>query len=60
MRGRVCSSGWDGSLMPEPKPVPLSVEARRRQKARNWAIFSVLLAFAIIIFIISIVKMKGG
>jgi len=46
--------------MPEPKPVPLSVEARRRQKARNWAIFSVLLAFAIIIFIISIVKMKGG
>jgi len=46
--------------MPEPKPVPLSVEARRRQKARNWAIFSVLLAFATIIFIISIVKMKGG
>ena len=43
-----------------PTPIHLNPEALRRQKLRNWAIFGVLLAFVILIFIISIVKMMGG
>jgi len=41
-------------------PIHLNPEAQRRQKARNWAIFGALMAFVILIFVISIVKMKGG
>jgi hypothetical protein len=44
----------------KPTPIHLNPEALRRQKLRNWAIFSVLMAFVILIFVISIVKMKGG
>jgi hypothetical protein len=44
----------------KPTPIALNPEAIRRQKQRNWAIFSALMAFVIIIFIISIVKMKGA
>lgn len=46
--------------MAKPAPVRLSPEALRRQKLRNWAIFSTLMAFVILVFVISIVKMKGG
>jgi hypothetical protein len=46
--------------MPSPIPTRLSPEALRRQKARNWAIFGSLMAFVILVFVISIVKMKGG
>jgi hypothetical protein len=46
--------------MADLKPAPLSPEARRRQKARNWALFWSLLAFVIIVFAISIVKMQVG
>jgi hypothetical protein len=46
--------------MLKPTPSYLNPEALRRQKLRNWAIFGVLMAFVILIFVISIVKMKGG
>ncbi len=46
--------------MPNPTPVKLSPEALLRQRARNWAIFGLLLAFVIIIFVVSIGKMKGN
>ena len=43
----------------EPTRVKLSAEALRRQKLRNWAIFGALLTFVILIFVISIVKIRG-
>ena len=46
--------------MQNPTPIQLSAEALRRQKLRNRAIFGTLLAFAVLIFIITIVKIKGG
>jgi hypothetical protein len=46
--------------MVKPLPIALSPEALRRQKQRNWAIFSALMAFVVVVFIISIIKMKGG
>ena len=46
--------------MLKPTPIQLNPEALRRQKLRNWAVFSVLLAFVILVFVVSIVKMKGG
>ena len=46
--------------MLKPTPIHVNPEALRRQKLRNWAIFSVLMAFVVLIFVISIVKMKGG
>ncbi len=45
--------------MLKPTPVRMSPEALRRQKARNRAIFLALLAFVILIFVISIVKIRG-
>jgi hypothetical protein len=44
----------------KPTPIHLNPEALRRQKLRNWALFGVLMAFVVLIFIISIVKMMGG
>jgi hypothetical protein len=46
--------------MPNPTPTELNEEALRRQKLRNRAIFGALLAFAVLIFIVTIVKIKGG
>ena len=46
--------------MQDPTPVQLNPEALRRQKLRNRAIFATLLAFALLIFIVTIVKIKGG
>jgi hypothetical protein len=46
--------------MPNPAPARLSPEGLRRQRARNWALFGALLAFVVIIFLISIVKMGVG
>ena len=46
--------------MLKPTPIQLNPEALRRQRLRNRAVFGVLLAFAVLIFVISIVKMKGG
>ncbi len=45
--------------MLKPTPIHLNPEARRRQKARNWAIFATLLAFVVIVFIVTIVKIRG-
>jgi ferric-dicitrate binding protein FerR (iron transport regulator) len=33
---------------------------RRRQRARNWAIFLALAAFVLIVYVVTIVRMKGG
>lgn len=46
--------------MLKPTPIELNPEARRRQRLRNWAIFGLLLAFALLIFVITIVKIRGG
>jgi hypothetical protein len=45
--------------MLKPTPIQLNPEARRRQRLRNWAIFGLLVAFAVLIFIITIVKITG-
>jgi hypothetical protein len=46
--------------MQNPTPTRQTPEALRRQKLRNRAVFGTLLAFAVLIFIITIVKIKGG
>jgi len=46
--------------MLKPTPIELNPEALRRQKLRNLAIFGTLLVFAVLIFVITIVKIKGG
>jgi hypothetical protein len=46
--------------MLKPTPIALNPEALRRRRARNLAIAGTLLAFVILVFVISIVKMKGG
>ena len=46
--------------MLKPTPIHLNPEGRRRQKMRNWAIAAALLAFVAIVFLITIVKIKGG
>jgi predicted nucleic acid-binding Zn ribbon protein len=33
---------------------------RSRQRARNWAILLALAAFVIIVYVVTIVRMKGG
>jgi len=38
----------------------VEAERRRRVKARNWAIFLALAAFVAIVYVVTIVKMKGG
>ena len=35
-------------------------ERSRRLRMRNWALFGVLMAFVIIVYIVSIVRMGGG
>jgi hypothetical protein len=39
---------------------PPSDDRRRRQRARNWAIFLALAAFVIVVYVVTIVRMKGG
>ena len=39
---------------------PATDERRRRQRARNWAIFLVLAAFVLVVYVVTIVRMKGG
>ena len=38
----------------------IEAERKRRLKARNWAIFLALAAFVAIVYVVTIVKMKGG
>lgn len=46
--------------MSAPDASPASEERRRRQRARNWAIFLALAAFVTIVYIVTIVKLQGG
>lgn len=41
-------------------PTSNNGERTRRQRARNWAIFLALAAFVVIVYIVTIVRMKGG
>jgi hypothetical protein len=34
-------------------------EFRRRRRAKNWALFALLLAFVVIVYFVSIVRMGG-
>ena len=35
-------------------------ERHRRQRARNWAMLVALAAFVLIVYVVTIVRMKGG
>jgi hypothetical protein len=39
---------------------PTNGEQSRRRRARNWAIFLALAAFVLIVYVVTIVRMKGG
>ena len=45
--------------MARPLSTELSPEARRRQRGRNQAIAAALMGFVILVFIITIVKLKA-
>ena len=35
-------------------------ERRRRQRAKNWTMVAVLLAFVVLVYVVSIVRMSGS
>ena len=35
-------------------------EKRKRLKQRNWALLAALVAFVVLVYVVTIVKMKGG
>ncbi|MGH6937959.1 MULTISPECIES: hypothetical protein [Hypericibacter] len=39
--------------------VERSEEAKKRQRARNWAVLAALLGFVVIVYIVSILRMGG-
>ena len=43
-----------------PAKAPANDERRRRQRARNWAIFLALAAFVTIVYVVTIVRMMGN
>ena len=43
-----------------PEPSAIDRERARRQRARNWAIFAALAAFVAIVYVVTLVKLKGG
>ncbi|HNB46225.1 MAG TPA: hypothetical protein PLL72_18710 [Burkholderiaceae bacterium] len=43
-----------------PNTSSIEQERRRRQRARNWAIFVALAAFVAIVYVVTLVKLKGG
>jgi hypothetical protein len=43
-----------------PRDEPSADALRRRQRAKNWAMFAALAAFALLIYLIAIVRMGGG
>ena len=43
-----------------PGQTPAGGERSRRQRARNWAILLALAAFVLIVYVVTIVRMKGG
>ena len=38
----------------------IAEERAKRLRHRNWAVFAMLLGFVVLVFVVSIVKMKGG
>jgi len=42
------------------KADPLGLERQRRQRARSWALFGALAFFALLVYAITIVKIKAG
>lgn len=38
----------------------IAAERAKRLKHRNWAVLAVLLGFVVLVYVVSIVKMKGG
>ena len=47
--------------MSEPQDDPRSGEEfRRRRRGRNYALMAVLLAFVVVVYFVSLVKMGGG
>ena len=41
-------------------PVRSGEALRQRQRAKNWAMFAALAAFAVLVYLIAIVRMGGG
>jgi ferric-dicitrate binding protein FerR (iron transport regulator) len=39
---------------------PANDERHRRRRARNWAILLALAAFVLVVYVVTIVRMKGG
>jgi hypothetical protein len=48
------------NAQPTNTQTPSNGERSRRQRARNWAIFLALAAFVVIVYVVTIVRMKGG
>jgi hypothetical protein len=48
------------NAQPTNAQTPTNGERSRRQRARNWAIFLALAAFVLIVYVVTIVRMKGG
>ena len=38
---------------------PQDEERRRRLRAKNWALFAVLMAFVVVVYFVAIVRMSG-
>ena len=43
-----------------PDQTPVGDQRSRRQRARNWAILLALAAFVLVVYVVTIVRMKGG
>ena len=41
-------------------PQALPDERRKRLRQRNWALLAVLVGFVVLVYVVTIVKMKGG
>jgi hypothetical protein len=41
-------------------PLRTGEALRQRQRAKNWAMFAALAAFALLVYLIAIVRMGGG
>jgi hypothetical protein len=48
------------NAQPTNTRTPSNGERSRRQRARNWAILLALAAFVLIVYVVTIVRMKGG
>jgi len=39
---------------------PIADEKRKRLRQRNWALLAALVAFVVLVYVVTIVKMQGG